>query len=146
MTTLIVGISNMAELDAAYHAIGDDLGDAAALSAKGDQLRRTIQDRLGADYCTGCRKCLPCPENINIPELLRLNNLHKAYDLDGWVKDRYKFMGNAGNWYPGVKADNCTECGECEPRCPENIEIIRLLRNMHEEHFEGERGRLSNED
>jgi len=146
VTTLIVGISHMSELDAAYHAIGADFGDVAALAAKGDQLRRTIRDRLGADYCTGCRKCLPCPENINIPELLRLNNLHKAYDLDGWVKDRYKFMGNAGNWYPGVKADNCTECGECEPRCPENIEIIRLLKNMHEEHFEGERGRLSNED
>ena len=117
-----------------------------ALSERAEHIRDAIVDALGDDYCTQCRECLPCPENINIPELLRLSNLLRAYDLVDWCKDRYKFMGNAGNWYPGVKADKCTECGECEPRCPEQLEIVRLLRALHEALYEGERGRLSTDD
>jgi predicted aldo/keto reductase-like oxidoreductase len=146
LTTAIVGISNLAELEEAYDAIGGDLGDPQAYAAKAERVIGRMAETLGEDYCTGCRECLPCPADINIPELLRLNSLLRAYDLVDWCKDRYKFMGNAGTWYPGVKADRCTECGDCEARCPERLSIIRLLRTLHEDLFEGERGRLSRED
>jgi predicted aldo/keto reductase-like oxidoreductase len=146
LTTAIVGISNLAEVEEAYDAIGGDLGDPQAYAAKAERVIGRMAETLGEDYCTGCRECLPCPADINIPELLRLNSLLRAYDLVDWCKDRYKFMGNAGTWYPGVKADRCTECGDCEARCPERLSIIRLLRTLHEDLFEGERGRLSRED
>jgi len=146
LTTAIVGVSSMQELEAAHAAIGGDLGDAEAYHAGAEHVVARMTEALGPNYCTGCRECLPCPVDINIPELLRLNNLLRAFDLLDWCKDRYKFMGNAGTWYPGVKADRCTECGECEPRCPERLQVIRLLAALHEDLFEGERGRLSRED
>jgi predicted aldo/keto reductase-like oxidoreductase len=143
LTTIIVGISAMEELEAAHAALGGELGDAQVLADRATHVYDRMIHALGGNYCTQCRQCLPCPENINIPELLRLNNLLQAYDLVDWCKDRYKFMGNAGNWYPGVKADSCTECGDCEPRCPEGLPIVDLLKALHEELYEGERGRLS---
>jgi len=146
VTTAIVGASSLQELEAAYAALGDGLGELGRYDSLAERVIARMVEALGADYCTGCRQCLPCPADINIPELLRLNNLLRAYELVDWCKDRYKFMGNAGTWYPGVKADQCTECGECEPRCPERVPIIRLLQALHEELFEGERGRLSRED
>lgn len=146
VTTAIVGISNMRELEAAYAAIGDGLGTPESYQVTGERVISRMIEALGADYCTGCRQCLPCPQDINIPELLRLNNLLRAYDLVDWCKDRYSFMGNGGTWYPGVKADRCTECGECEPRCPEGLPIVQLLRRLHKDLFAGERGRLSSED
>jgi predicted aldo/keto reductase-like oxidoreductase len=146
LTTAIVGLAAFEELEAAYAAIGGELGDPEAYSAGGARVLARVAEALGSDYCTECGRCLPCPEGINIPELLRLNGLLRAYDLVDWCKDRYKFMGNAGTWYPGVKADRCTECGDCEPRCPEGLAIVRLLKALHEDLFEGERGRLSHED
>ncbi|MGQ9732419.1 MAG: aldo/keto reductase [Candidatus Zipacnadales bacterium] len=145
VTSIIVGLSTIDELEAAYHALGGEVGDAASLIATGERIHQQMAVALGKDYCTVCRNCLPCPQQINIPELLRLNNLLRGYQLVEWCKDRYKFMGNAGSWYPGVKADHCTECGDCEPRCPQGLPIIALLKALHEDLFEGERGRMSKE-
>ncbi len=143
VSTIIVGISNTKELEAAHAALDGELSDAEELADQVARVHDGIVNALRGAYCTQCRKCLPCPAEVNIPELLRLNNLLRAYDLVEWCKDRYKFMGNAGNWYPGVKADQCTECGDCEPRCPENLPIIELLKALHNDLYEGERGRIS---
>ena len=144
VSTIIVGLGSMAELEEAYQAIGGDLGEAEEPSALGRQARERIAELMPAGtHCTVCGQCLPCPADLNIPELLRLNNLLQAYELVEWCQDRYKLMGNAGHWYPGVKADNCTQCGDCEPRCPERLPIIRLLKELHEELYAGERGRRS---
>lgn len=143
VATAIVGMSSLPELEAAHAALGGELTAGEDYEAGAQWVIDRMVETLGADYCTGCRQCLPCPVDINIPELLRLNNLLRAYDLVGWCKDRYKLMGNADTWYPGVKADRCTECGDCEPRCPEALPIIRLLSALHAELFEGDRGRLA---
>ncbi|MBW4638526.1 MAG: aldo/keto reductase [Gloeocapsa sp. UFS-A4-WI-NPMV-4B04] len=87
---------------------------------------------LGSDCCSQCFACLPCPENINIPEVLRLRNLAVAYDMTDYSSYRYGMFENAGHWFPGVKGNNCTSCGDCLPRCPENLDIPSLLADTHQ--------------
>ena len=87
--------------------------------------------KLGNTLCTLCHKCLPCPEGINIPEVLRLRNLSKAFDMVEFGKYRYKMFGNADHWFGGMKAVSCTRCNDCLPRCPENLRIPDLLFEAH---------------
>ncbi|BAZ11960.1 aldo/keto reductase [Calothrix sp. NIES-4071] len=104
------------------------------------RLENQLNISLGADKCSQCYACLPCPENINIPEVLRLRNLAVAYDMTDYGQYRYGMFENAGHWFPGMKANKCTECGECLPKCPENLDIPTLLFNTHEQ-LKGKAGR-----
>lgn len=87
---------------------------------------------LGSDRCSQCYACLPCPELINIPEVLRLRNLAVAYDMKEYGEYRYRMFENAGHWFSGTKGNKCTQCGDCLPRCPEQLNIPALLFDTHD--------------
>ena len=100
-----------------------------------------IKKRLDApleaffDRCTLCSECLPCPENINIPEVLRFQNLLESYQMEDYGKFRYNMLEENGHWFPGSFAFRCTECGDCLPRCPEKLNIPKLLFKTHRQLF-----------
>lgn len=138
--TLSLGAANPTEF--ADHAPAWDNiaplspAERAALHRLDEQLR-TLPDR-----CSQCFQCLPCPESINIPEVLRLRNLAVGFDMVEFGKYRYRMFENAGHWFPGKKANKCTDCGDCLPRCPENLDIPKLLRDTHDRLYTKEGKRL----
>ena len=88
-----------------------------------------------SNLCTLCDQCLPCPENINIPEVLRFRNLVEGYNMNDYGSFRYNMLEGQGHWFPGKFSFNCTECGDCIPRCPESLNIPKLLMETHKTLF-----------
>lgn len=132
ITTLSVGAATPDELDWPL-AIADEAptltpDEQTALTRLGEHFTTS----LGRDRCSQCYECLPCPESIHIPEVLRLRNLAIAYDMTAYGQYRYRMFENAGHWFPGRKAIACTDCGDCLPRCPEQLPIPTLLRDAHQ--------------
>lgn len=133
ITTLSVGAANPKELNF-LQAIRQENWDAdfsAEETAIFTRLENHLTTTLKSDRCGQCYQCLPCPETINIPEILRLRNLAVGYDMRDYGQYRYRMLENAGHWFPGKKGDRCTECGDCLPRCPEKLDIPRLLKDAH---------------
>ncbi|MEC4804297.1 MAG: aldo/keto reductase [Jaaginema sp. PMC 1079.18] len=132
ITTLSVGAANPRELHEPLSYADNDGILTAAEQAAFKRLESHAEKQLKGDRCRQCYQCLPCPETINIPEVLRLRNLDVAYDMRDFGQYRYGMFENAGHWFWGRKGSRCTDCGDCLPRCPENLDIPALLRDTHQ--------------
>lgn len=131
ITTLSVGPANPTELIAPLSVADRDEPLSSTEMEAFSRLETHAKNALGIDRCSQCYACLPCPENIHIPEALRLRNLAVAYEMTEFSKYRYQMFENAGHWFPGVKGNRCTNCGDCLPRCPEQLDIPTLLADTH---------------
>lgn len=131
VTTLSLGAANPDELESILPVCDQDGPLSPEEMAILQRLDQQMERALGSDRCRQCYQCLPCPENITIPEVLRFRNLAIAYDMTGFGQYRYRMFENAGHWFPGQKGHRCTDCGDCLPRCPEQLDIPRLLLDTH---------------
>ena len=93
--------------------------------------------KLAELYCTGCDYCMPCEFKLNIPNIFRLMNYYKIYDLVDFAKREYQRLyiplDDRDQWSKanGLDASKCTECGVCEAKCPQKLKIIEQLKETH---------------
>lgn len=78
--------------------------------------------------CTGCKYCMPCPKNVDIPEVFKIYNTVNIMSTHWIDKEIYK-----GNIVPlGRGAEECIGCGICMTHCPQGLNIPEQLKVAHE--------------
>jgi hypothetical protein len=75
-------------------------------------------------FCRECGLCLPCPEGLNIPLILALDQYFTFYGITNWSREVYERLS--------VKVNDCSKCAKCEPKCPYGLSIIEMLNQAHE--------------
>ena len=89
------------------------------------ELRDSINKKIRVG-CTGCRYCMPCPHNVDIPGTFSAYN---RIGTDGFkvAFKEYFMCVMLRKQYAGPF--NCIGCGICEKRCPQGIGIRKELKN-----------------
>lgn len=131
ISTLSLGAEQPGDLAWAAAIGGPSPGLSAAHRSALQRLEEAGRTRQGAERCGQCRACLPCPNGVPIPELLRLRNLAVGHGMQAFAEERYNLIGRAGHWWEELNAAACQRCGACLPRCPLELAIPDLLADTH---------------
>ena len=78
---------------------------------------RDLYSELSPIPCTACRYCMPCPQGVNIPDILELYNDAHMFGDPARQRVFYTWLDE------DERADKCTACGECEDKCPQGIAV-----------------------
>ena len=123
-----VAFSGMSSLDQLNQNIKAARSAEPLSPAERQQIKTMIEakEKLADLYCTGCRYCLPCEHDVNIPAVFRLMNEFRVYKLHVRAKRAYKWLVSSKH-----DASQCTQCRNCLEKCPQNIPIIEQLEEAH---------------
>lgn len=89
-----------------------------------EEIRKAIRkkEKVG---CTGCRYCMPCPKDVDIPGIFHYYNLSS---IEKKSTTRREFARNMGLRKDSCMASQCIKCGKCEKHCPQHIAIREKLQ------------------
>ena len=114
VSCVVPGVKSIDELDAAIDGIENPIAD--------DRFEEFAQSLFDAEHgsCVYCNHCLPCPEEINIGELIMLLDMAKSKGVDDF-REGYAKLAHS--------ASDCSECAACESRCPYDVPVIERMRD-----------------
>lgn len=130
VATILSGMSSQQQLDENIR-IFDSLtvgGLTDADKAFVKQIKETYLARVPIG-CTGCRYCVPCPNDVFIPSVFH------SYNENAMLGQDWKHNWGYGNLVKdGHDASKCVGCGACEAQCPQSLPIIELLSKIDGEY------------
>jgi hypothetical protein len=123
VTVVIPGIESAAQVEENVATIEQS----ARLTDEGRRDLIAALGKLGATHrygqtCLRCGYCLPCPQGIEIPDVLRALHMARHYpgELRHLGRELYESLE--------IRASSCVECEECVAKCPAALAIPERLK------------------
>ncbi|WP_027400052.1 aldo/keto reductase [Anaerovorax odorimutans] len=122
--TILSGMHTMEQVNENIRIISK--ADAKSLTENEHQIIRKVSEeynKLIKYSCTACKYCLPCPQKIDIPTIIKFYNEWFLYD--GSKKTRADFK----TWIPPKRVPStCIACKACEDHCPQHLPISEIMK------------------
>ena len=144
VSVVLSGMSTMQQVvqnvDSANNSAPNSLDDAELSTIS--NLRKAYEKFLVVP-CTSCEYCLPCPNDVSIPFILRMLNEMAYWGEPGRQRITFFYNYSAktqkdieekksnGEEITGA-ATLCIQCGECLEKCPQQIDIPDFMEKAIE--------------
>ncbi|MCY2933858.1 MAG: aldo/keto reductase [Planctomycetota bacterium] len=137
--TLSIGAAKPSDFDEHVEGLKSLQEAEAVLAPILIKLSEAYQEALGAEWLASWQNGLPkweqTPGNMNLPIVIWLWNLLKAFDLKEYARMRYNLLGNGGHWFPGLNAEKLNEVESLIHNqlegYPYRDKAIAILKEMH---------------
>lgn len=145
--TLSVGAGRPSDFDAHVESV--------ALLERAGELLPPILQRLQAaieeavpaalrdPFTLGLPEWNDTPGQVNVPVILWLRTLVKAFDLKDYAQMRYNLLGNGGHWFPGLNAEKADTLDLSAFKRVAGADLKALLAETHAELWKEPAKRLS---
>lgn len=121
---ILNGVSNLAEL-------GGNLKGAESLNQLTPEEITAFEKEvapLGKEFCRRCSYCMPCPNDIMIPEMIQgFWQMVKDVSYEDLSTEKKKMGEGLLIWLQA-----CDECGQCEEKCPYDLPVIKRKNELIE--------------
>ncbi|MCE5277561.1 MAG: aldo/keto reductase [Planctomycetaceae bacterium] len=124
ISTALVGFSSVEQIDQAVAAVENFRPyEAAAM----ERLRGEILGKFDG-FCTGCGYCLPCPNDVPIPQFMETRDVMRLQNDPDQSVPRLRW-----HWVVDPESGTkCSDCGACEDRCTQHLPIRERLKEVLE--------------
>jgi len=83
---------------------------------------------LGKEFCRRCSYCMPCPNDIMIPDMIHImGQAVQGMKYEDLPAEKQEMGKSLLIWLQA-----CTECGQCEEKCPYDIPTIKRKNELME--------------
>ena len=115
ISTAAVGLCSIEEVERSAA-----VGNTPLVLGKNSEKRLKNQAKiLGKQFCRACDYCQPCPENVPISSITRVDTYVKRMGWHNWYKNSPKAL---------QKYAKCRKCRQCEARCPYELPILEIMK------------------
>lgn len=127
VSIVLSGMSTMDQVVENIKSAG--CSDPGTLTEKELKLISRVREKYleyGFIGCTGCKYCMPCPQGVDIAEILAIYN--EYYRNRGETSAEQEVLNSYSAMIaPENGAKRCARCGECEDKCPQQLPIRDLM-------------------
>jgi len=101
--------------------------DASIEEKQSTPLQEELEDRLHGQ-CVRCKHCLPCPQDIPIPDVIYYLDYVEFYGLTPF----HQQFNRRGYASLPANGSDCIACEVCLERCPFDVDIVGKMRRAME--------------
>lgn len=125
---VLSGMTGMEQVDENIRILGD--AEPNSLTEAEQRIIRNVADeynKLVQYSCTGCKYCMPCPADINIPDVIQRYNDWFVFEKNEKIKRDFNI------WVPEkARPSACRDCKACESHCPQNLPVSEVMKKARE--------------
>jgi predicted aldo/keto reductase-like oxidoreductase len=138
ITCMLSGMAAQHELDENIKALSKQESFARA------QKRIAAVDKSFSEikgFCTGCRYCTGCPQNIDTAAMMQAYNaVYFTSDTPAYKRSGRRLLENINickrlkqdfAFIPADTVNSCVDCGNCEKKCTQAIPIRERLAELY---------------
>jgi len=118
--TILCGISKPSDITSTIENFSKPPLTASQMKSLEDAMDEISSRSIG--FCVDCKYCMPCPEGINIPVMMKVSYLSRFLKLKSRPAELYSWQTNS--------PAKCTACGECEEKCTQKLKIIEEMKYL----------------